>query len=88
MIPPDIKQKNVFVDHDGTLKLGDFGLSRVLSDGSLWVTTAMQSGGTTRWMSPELLEGTQITVTKESDIYAFAMTVLVSLPYVLKVNGG
>lgn len=49
----------------------------MLSDESLWVTTANQAGGTVRWMAPELLNGQQDTVTKESDIYALAMTFLV-----------
>ena len=55
----------------------DFGLSRILSDESLWVTSASEVGGTARWMAPELLSAEQKTVTTESDMYAFGITIIV-----------
>ena len=64
---------------NGTLRIGDFGLSRMLSDASLWVTSACQAGGSARWMAPELLDGSQDTVTTQSDIWAFGMVALVSI---------
>ena len=63
----------------GTLRIGDFGLSRILSDGTLWAASTRQAGGSLRWMSPELLDGSQETVTVQSDIWAFGMVALVSI---------
>jgi len=54
--------------------LCDFGLSRILEDASLWNTSATSVHGTVRWMAPELLSGTQQTVSIQSDMYAYGMT--------------
>jgi serine/threonine protein kinase len=51
----------------------------MLIDETLWVTETKQADGTIRWMAPELLSGSQGTVTKESDIFALAMTFHVGL---------
>jgi serine/threonine protein kinase len=67
------------VDKDGSLRIGDFGTSRMMSDESLWATSARQVAGTLRWMAPELLDESASMVTKESNIYAFGMTALVCL---------
>jgi serine/threonine protein kinase len=72
-----LTKENVFVDKDGNSRIGDFGLSRMNSDETLWLTSATRVGGTFRWMAPELLDGRASKVTKESDIYAFGMTALV-----------
>ena len=70
-------QDNVLVSDDGQPRLCDFGISRMLSEETMWVTPATSAPGTVQYMAPELLDGTQVTVTKESDIYAFASTVVV-----------
>ncbi|KIL55232.1 hypothetical protein M378DRAFT_645270 [Amanita muscaria Koide BX008] len=73
----DIKAVNVLINSNNNryeARLCDFGLSRFLVDSSLWRTTATQAAGTLRWMSPELVNGKPCTPTKESDIYAYAMT--------------
>jgi serine/threonine protein kinase len=72
-----ITKENIFVSNSGTLRIGDFGLSRMMSEEAVWLTNASQAAGTVRWMAPELLNGDAPRVTKESDIYAFGMTVLV-----------
>ncbi|KAM6502863.1 Protein kinase-like domain containing protein [Amanita muscaria] len=69
----DIKAVNVVINNRCEACLCDFGLSRFLIDNTLWKTTATQAGGTLRWMAPELFEDAT-TPTKESDIYAYAMT--------------
>ena len=65
------------MDKYGNPRLGDFGLSRMEEEGTLWKTSASGAGGTTRWKSPELLDQTQPTVTTSGDVYAYAMTSLV-----------
>ena len=51
----------------------------MLEDHSLWATSATSAPGTTRWKAPELLSGEQASVTAEGDVYAYAMTCLVSI---------
>mmetsp|Transcript_1680 Transcript_1680/g.3125 ORF Transcript_1680/g.3125 Transcript_1680/m.3125 type:complete len:903 (-) Transcript_1680:2372-5080(-) len=50
----DLKPANIFLTLDGTVKLGDLGLSRELSDNTL---QAHSKVGTPLYMSPEVLRG-------------------------------
>jgi serine/threonine protein kinase len=68
----------VLVDEQGTARLCDFGLSRIIDESTLWNTSAISAPGTTRWKAPEILNGQQVTVTVHSDMYAFGMTFFVS----------
>ena len=68
LIHRDIKPDNVLVATDGTVKLLDFGLARVLDDGF-----GEQSvlAGTPYYMAPEQLDGT--TIDHRADIYALGV---------------
>jgi uncharacterized RDD family membrane protein YckC len=69
----DIKPSNCFVDADGTIKIGDFGLSIPTLAGDvtqLTVTGTVQ--GTPQFASPEQLRGQSLDV--RSDIYAVGAT--------------
>jgi serine/threonine protein kinase len=68
---------NILVTPQNRLCLCDFGFSRMLSDDTLWVTSALEAPGTIHWMAPELFQNTQLTVTRQSDIYALAITIVV-----------
>ncbi|KAF8573573.1 kinase-like protein [Ramaria rubella] len=68
----DIKPQNILVDSSGSPRLSDFGLSQ-MAEVNL-VTTSSGAHGTLRWMAPELIVGSQATVSQASDVYAFAMT--------------
>ena len=46
----DLKPGNVFIDGQSNIKIGDFGLSRIMGDESLFATTHV---GTPYYMSPE-----------------------------------
>ncbi|KAM6502908.1 Protein kinase-like domain containing protein [Amanita muscaria] len=70
----DVKAVNVLINDRYEARLCDFGFGRFLVDSTLWRTTATQAGGSLCWMSPELITGKQLTPTKESDMYAYAMT--------------
>ncbi|HJZ91394.1 MAG TPA: serine/threonine-protein kinase [Gemmataceae bacterium] len=63
VIHRDIKPGNVFVEH-GVLKLGDYGLSKVVSSASL---TQSANVGTVYYMAPEVGKG---ACTKHVDMYA------------------
>jgi len=69
----DIKPSNCFVEADGTVKIGDFGLSistLVRTEPAITATGAFL--GTPAFSSPEQLRGDELTV--RSDIYSVGVT--------------
>lgn len=69
----DVKPANCFIDSDGTVKVGDFGLS--ISTAPRGDFDISQSGvflGTPAFASPEQLRGEELNV--RSDIYSVGMT--------------
>ncbi|KAF9646803.1 kinase-like protein [Thelephora ganbajun] len=81
MIHGDLKGANILIDKNYHARLADFGLLTVVSDPTNPTTSGSSAkGGTTRWMSPELLDPDQFGIkdsraTKESDCYALGMVV-------------
>ena len=73
---------NILIDQDGHARLADFGLLIIVSDPTnLTAPSSVTACGTTRWMSPELLdpdrfELTDSQPTQESDFYALGMVIL------------
>jgi NIMA (never in mitosis gene a)-related kinase len=65
IIHRDIKPGNIFLDSRLNVKLGDFGLSRVMGEHSVYATTHV---GTPYYMSPEQL--TDGRYTEKSDIWS------------------
>ena len=61
----DIKSSNIFLDNDNNIKLGDFGLSRELSNESKF---AYSNVGTPYYMSPEQIEENKYN--EKSDIWS------------------
>lgn len=69
----DIKPSNCFVDQDGSVKVGDFGLSiSTEGRGETHLTIAGSLLGTPAFSSPEQLRGEELNV--RSDIYAVGVT--------------
>lgn len=69
----DIKPSNCFISGDGTIKIGDFGLSiskTLRQDPPMTVTGAFL--GTPAFAAPEQLRGDEVTV--RSDIYSVGVT--------------
>ena len=71
-----VMQANVLISDDGKALLTDFGFSvAVNSSFSMAMSRAGGTKGTLRWMSPEILDGDEIS--PEADVWAFGMTALV-----------
>jgi hypothetical protein len=72
----DIKPENILMSVDGSVKIADFGLSRILGDDSqqLSLTATHQVMGTPRYMAPEQLEGTH-NVDHRADIYSLGVVI-------------
>jgi predicted Ser/Thr protein kinase len=69
VIHRDIKPANIFVAHDNTVKLGDFGLARVMREVTIRRTEVR---GTPLYMAPEQITGTDID--HRTDLYAVGCT--------------
>ncbi|KAK3864906.1 hypothetical protein Pcinc_029442 [Petrolisthes cinctipes] len=66
----DIKPANVFLDSEGRVKLGDFGLARTLNSEASFATTY---AGTPYYMSPEVMQGRDYN--ERSDIWSLGCLV-------------
>ena len=72
----DIKPKNVFLSGSGDVRLGDFGLSKVLSNSSGVAETQV---GTPLYMSPELCAGKPYD--RSADVWAFGCTLYEAMSF-------
>lgn len=72
----DIKPENILMSVDGSVKIADFGLSRILGSESPQdsLTGTHQVMGTPRYMAPEQLEGTH-NVDHRADIYSLGVVI-------------
>lgn len=74
VIHRDIKPNNILLCDDGTVKVMDFGLAKVVQDHSSQSTVTQIAAGTLYYMSPEQIKGLK-NVDNRSDIYAIGMTI-------------
>ena len=65
----DLKPENVFVTRDGSCKIGDFGISRVLETSGDLAQTAV---GSPVYLSPEIVKGAQYDY--RSDVWSLGVT--------------
>ncbi|MGD7043635.1 Stk1 family PASTA domain-containing Ser/Thr kinase [Jeotgalibacillus proteolyticus] len=69
IIHRDIKPQNILVDHNGDIKITDFGIAMALSATSITQTNSVM--GTVHYLSPEQARGG--IATKKSDIYSLGI---------------
>lgn len=74
VIHRDIKPENILVAKDGSVKIADFGLSRILDNEHqpTMLTGTHQVMGTPRYMAPEQLAGAR-SVDHRADIYSLGV---------------
>lgn len=70
----DVKPSNCFIDADGQIKVGDFGLSVSLNPGSGDIVWKPTFQGTPEFAAPEQLRGQPLDV--RADIYSVGATLL------------
>ncbi|KAJ6798683.1 putative serine/threonine-protein kinase [Iris pallida] len=68
IIHRDLKSSNLLVDKNWTVKVGDFGLSRLKHDAYLTTKTGK---GTPHWMAPEVLRNEPSD--EKSDVYSYGV---------------
>ena len=69
IIHRDIKPHNILIDHEGTVKITDFGIAVALSQNSITQTNSIL--GSVQYISPEQARGN--IVTKQSDVYSLGI---------------
>jgi serine/threonine protein kinase len=75
VIHRDIKPSNVIVRSDGTVKVTDFGIAKMVGQSRL--TSTGQTMGTVRYMSPEQVRGRPLDA--RSDLYSLGVTLFEGL---------
>ncbi len=73
LIHRDVKPDNIFLAHNGTVKLGDFGLAKILREGATSATVTGVVLGSAHFMSPEQARG-QRDLDARTDIYSLGCT--------------
>ncbi len=76
IIHRDIKPQNIFVDDEGTYKLGDFGIAKIVSDFSASYTMNV---GTLAYTAPEVRGSVGGVYDIASDIYSLGLVLYIFL---------
>ena len=83
IIHRDIKPQNILIDHDGNVKITDFGIATALSATSITQTNSVI--GSVHYLSPEQARGGLST--KKSDIYSLGIVLFEMLTGRLPFSG-
>ena len=80
----DVKPSNILVGRDGTVRLADFGIARMLAEPGHTATGI--TIGTAAYISPEQVRGDEVT--DASDVYSLGLVLLEALTGTRAYNGG
>ncbi|GMS95347.1 hypothetical protein PENTCL1PPCAC_17522 [Pristionchus entomophagus] len=73
IIHRDLKSNNIFLTHDNTIKIGDFGLATVKSRWS-GANQSVQPTGSILWMAPEVIKmKDENPYSTRSDVYSYGI---------------
>ena len=73
VIHRDLKPDNILLDQDGTPRLTDFGLAKIVKEDE-GLTMTGQVMGTPRYMAPEQATGNQGALSNRTDVYSLGST--------------
>jgi serine/threonine protein kinase len=68
----DVKPANILITKDGSVKILDFGIARILGEGNSNLTKTGTQMGTVYYMSPEQVQGKKVDI--RTDIYSLGIT--------------
>ena len=71
IIHRDLKPSNILIADDGTMKISDFGISKLVCDDDISMTTAI---GTSKFMAPEMINEDK-NYTEKVDVYSFGVLI-------------
>ncbi|KAF8163093.1 TKL/TKL-ccin protein kinase [Crassisporium funariophilum] len=77
IIHGNMKCANILVSRKGVACICDFGMSKLIEEVTEKSASAtLTTGGSARWLAPELIEGKVASPTMEADVYSYAMAIL------------
>ena len=84
----DLKPANIMLTEDGSVKLLDFGLAKLATNGSTDITRTLAGTmlGTAAYMAPEQAEGRPLDA--RSDIFSFGAVLYELIVGTPRVSGG
>ena len=80
-----IFQDNILVSESGDARICDFGCSRMISASLSMANLSSSPKGTLRYLACELITG-KTGYTRETDVWAFGMTIFVSSVTILSMQ--
>jgi eukaryotic-like serine/threonine-protein kinase len=77
IIHGDLTPANVLLDEHGDPKISDFGMSKLLGSKYQDTSPGLKGAGALMFMAPDILNDEDEPKSEQSDIYAFAMIIVV-----------